>query len=489
MSPRDLEAEIREAARRAGFDAVVADPDVQRVIDRYAGNGNGAHGGPAEGVDLTEDALALEFTRRHQDELRYVHEWGQWLKWDGARWAPERTLAVFDVARALVRAIAPTVPNATRAAKIASAATVAAIVSLARADRRHARLSEDFDRDPWLLNTPAGTVDLRTGATRPHRRTDGLTKVTPVAPAAEDPVRWRTCLVTWTGGDPALAAFLQRLAGYWLTGSVREEKVTILHGPGGNGKTRFIEMIRACLGPDYTTGVTMESLIVTAGEQHPTDLADLRGKRLAIATETDEGRRLAEAKIKSLTGGDRLRARHMRRDFFEFTPTHKLVVVGNHRPALRNVDEALRRRLLLVPFTTVIPPEDRDPDLGEKLAAERPGILRWMIEGCLAWQREGLAPPARVLAATADYVETADALGRWLDECCVLGPNETMSKAEAFASWRTWAEAAGEFVGTARRVAERLARIPGVDEARLGHRAVRSWIGIGLRRGGRDSDC
>ncbi len=187
-------------------------------------------------------------------------------------------------------------------------------------------------------------------------------------------------------------AFLQRLCGYWLTGSTREEKLTIVYGIGGNGKTKFIETVRGCLGHDYATGVAMETLIATHGEQHPTDLADLRGKRLAIATETEEGRRLAESKVKMLTGGDRIRARHMRQDFFEFNPTHKIVIVGNHRPALRNVDEAMRRRVLLIPFDVVIPPNERDPQLAEKLAAERPAILAWMIEGCRPGSRRRPGP-------------------------------------------------------------------------------------------------
>lgn len=323
-------------------------------------------------VDLTEDALALEFTRRHKDELRYVHEWGKWLRFDGARWAPERTLAVYDKARALTREVSLDVRNPKVRAKVQGASTVAAIVTLARSDRAHARVTEDFDADPWLLNTPAGTVELRTGRLRPHRREDGITKVTPVSPSTDEPGLWLRCLETWTMSDSDLAAFLRRLAGYFLTGSVKEERLPIVHGGGGNGKTKFIEAVRACLGNDYVTGVSMETLIVTSGEQHPTDVADLRGRRLAIATETEEGRRLAEAKVKQLTGGDRLRARYMRRDFFEFDPTHKLLIVGNHRPTLRNVDEAMRRRLLLIPFDATIPASDRDPDLAEKLRADFP---------------------------------------------------------------------------------------------------------------------
>jgi putative DNA primase/helicase len=365
-------------------------------------------------ADLSEDALALEFKPSPPGRPALRARVGQWLRWDGARWASERTLAVFDLARAMLRELSTSSTKASLVAKLESAATVAAIVTLARVDRRHARVTDDFDQDPWLLNTPAGTVDLRGGALRPHRQTDGITKITPVAPCEGEAPLWGACLQTWTQGDAELLAFLQRLAGYILTGSVKEEVLAIVHGPGANGKTKFIETLRACLGPAYVTSVAMETLIVATGEQHPTDLADLRGKRLAIATETDEGRRLAEAKIKALTGRDRLRARYMRRDFFEFEPTHKLVIVGSHRPVLRNVDEAMRRRLLLIPFDAVIVAEARDPDLGEKLLAERPGILAWAIRGCLAWQAQGLRPPARVRAATDEYLETADAFGRWL---------------------------------------------------------------------------
>jgi putative DNA primase/helicase len=432
-------------------------------------------------VELTENALASEFTRRHLDDLRYVHEWGKWLRWDGQRWAVERTLAVYDLARTLVREIGADIEPRSLAARIKSAATINAIVSLARVDRAHARVTEDFDRNGWLFNTPAGTVDLGTDTMRPHARPDAITKVTPIAPSPAPATRWLQCLETWTQGDDELVAFLQRLCGYWCTGSTREEKLAIVYGVGLNGKTKFIETVRGCLGPDYATGLAMETLLATQGDQHPTDLADLRGQRLAIAAETEEGRRLAESKVKMLTGGDRIRARHMRQDFFEFDPTHKIVIVGNHRPALRNVDEAMARRVLLIPFDAVIPPEARDPQLADKLALERPAILSWMLAGCRAWRERGLDPPERVRVATADYLESADAFARWLEECCVRAGSACMTRAAAFASWKAWAEAAGEHVGSARGLVERLSRLPGVDEARLGASAARSWVGVGLR--------
>jgi putative DNA primase/helicase len=462
--------------------AILRDPSAAELESIKAStNWHPAPGSSA--ADLTEDALALEFVRLHDQDLRYVHEWGArgWLRWDGARWDHERTLAVYDLARTLLRELSPSASSDKLAAKLESAATVNAIVQLARVDRRFARVTEDFDQDAWLLNTPTGTVELRSGEVRAHRRTDGLTKVTPVAPVIGEAPLWRACLRTWTQEDAELEAFLQRLVGYWCTGSVREEVITVLWGSGANGKTKFIETVRGCLGSGYATSMAMESLIVTKGEQHPTDLADLRGKRLAIAMETDEGRALAEAKIKTLSGGDRIRARYMRRDFFEFEPTHKLVIVGNHRPSLRNVDEALRRRLVLMPFTAVIPPAERDPHLAEKLRVEYPAILRWMLEGCLAWQARGLDPPDRVRAATAEYLESADAFGRWLEERCVRGPNEHATKGEMFQNWKSWAEAAGEYVGNQRRLFERLEALPDVDQARLGKDRTRAWIGIAVR--------
>jgi len=438
-------------------------------------------------VELTENALATEFTRRHRADLRYVHEWGKWTRWAGDRWVFDRTIAVHNLARKLVREIGAGLDERPRA-RIESAATVNAIVSLARSDRAHARVTEDFDADPWLLNTPAGTIDLRTGTMHPHRRSDGIMKITPVSSSDVTAPHWVACLATWTGSDNELIGFLQRLCGYWLTGSVREEKLVVIHGPGGNGKTKFVETVRRTIGDDYVTGLAMETLMATAGDQHPTDLADLRGKRLAIATETEEGRRLAESKIKHLTGGDTIRARHMRQDFFEFKPTHKIVIVGNHKPAIRNVDEAMRRRLVLIPFDAVIPPETRDPQLAEKLAAERPAILAWMLKGCRLWLERGLDPPARVLAATDDYLASADAIARWLAERCVFGPNESMTKAKAFESWKAWAEAAGEFVGNARRLCERIAGLPRIDEGRLGKGRNKAFLGVGLRPEGADGE-
>jgi putative DNA primase/helicase len=228
------------------------------------------------------------------------------------------------------------------------------------------------------------------------------------------------------------------------------------------------------------TGLAMETLIVTHGEQHPTDVASLRGMRLAVAVETEEGRRLAEAKVKQLTGGDRLRARFMRQDFFEFDPTHKLLIVGNHKPRLANIDEAIRRRILMVPFVAAIPEDKRDKDLSEKLRAEAGGILRWAIEGCLEWQRRGLDPPESVRKASAAYFEEQDAFAEWKEERLVLHPKVTATKGSVFENWKSWTEARGEMTHSSKWLHEQIARLDGVSEGR-NTKGERAWMGLGLK--------
>jgi P4 family phage/plasmid primase-like protien len=209
-------------------------------------------------------------------------------------------------------------------------------------------------------------------------------------------------------------------------------------------------------------------------------MAGLRGARLVAAIETEQGRRWAESKLKALTGGDKITARFMRQDFFEFTPQFKLIVAGNHKPAIRNIDEAMRRRFHMVPFTVTIPPAQRDKTLTDRLLAERDGILAWAVEGCLEWQRVGLKPPPAVSAATNEYFEAEDALGRWLDEACERAPNLSETSATLYAAWKAWAEANGEFVGSIKRFSESLSS-RGFEPYR--DRRARGFRGLCLREG------
>jgi P4 family phage/plasmid primase-like protien len=231
-----------------------------------------------------------------------------------------------------------------------------------------------------------------------HRRDAYCTKMTAASPGGTCPL-WNTFLDRVTDGDREFQAFLSRMVGYGLTADTREHALFFLYGTGANGKSVFLSTVAGILN-DYAKSAAIETFIASPSEHHPTDLAGLQGARLVTATETEDGRRWAESKIKTLTGGDRIAARFMRQDFFEFTPVFKLVIAGNHKPGLRSVDEAIRRRLHLVPFTVTIPPAERDLSLSHKLRAEWGGILGWALEGCLEWQARGLNPPASVRDAT-----------------------------------------------------------------------------------------
>lgn len=412
--------------------------------------------------EFSDEALALRFAELHANDLRYVAAWGRWLSWDGARWQFDDTLAAYDLARKVCRVAAAQCNKAKSASVLASAKTVAAVERLAKADRRIAATVDQWDVDPWLLNTPGGVVDLRTGERLPHVPNGYMTKITSEAPDSACPTpTWSGFLDRVTGGDAELVAFLQRMAGYALTGSTLEHALFFLYGVGANGKTTFINAVTAVAG-DYHRAAPIETFTASNSERHPTDLAGLRGARLVTSVETEEGRRWAEAKIKTLTGGDKISARFMRQDFFEFTPTFKLLIAGNHKPGLRSVDEAIRRRFNLVPFDVVIPPEQRDKNLGERLRAEWPGILAWMIDGCIDWQEHGLAPPEAVTSATAAYLEAEDAMAAWIEEAGARDPNAWEKTETLFASWKAWADNAGEFVGSMKRFSQNLERRRGL---------------------------
>ena len=433
-------------------------------------------------AEFSDEALALRFTEQHGDTLRYVAAWGRWYVWTGTVWRQDTTLAVFDLARRLCRQASGGCEKDKVAAAIASAKTVAAVERLAKADRRHAATIEQWDADPWLLNTPGGVVDLKTGVTHPYRPGDYMTKITAVASGGDCPL-WRDFLAIVTDGDAELQAFLKRMAGYCLTGSIQEHALFFAFGTGGNGKGVFLNTLTAILAA-YAAVASMETFTASQGDRHPTDLAMLRGARLVTAQETEEGRGWAESRIKALTGGDPVTARFMRMDFFTYQPVFKLLIAGNHRPGLRGVDEAIRRRMNLLPFTVTIPASDRDLALPEKLKAEWPGILAWAIEGAAEWQEDGLGAPAAVTAATADYLDAEDALAGWLTECCQVETNSAVppfSSSLLYSSWRVWAEKAGEYVGSQKRFTQSMVskgytgeRITeGQDKGKMGLRGVR----------------
>ncbi len=441
-------------------------------------------------IRFSENALAYQFTAEHVNKLLYVHEWGRWLSWSDGIWRENHTVEVFDRARDLCRregdialAIMPKGGTGV-AATINKAATVAAIERLARHHAPHVRPSDAFDIDRLKLNTTGGTAALRTGTARPHLREDLMTRSATVtlAASADCPV-WLAFLERIMGADQAMIDYLQRASGYMLTGLVSEHVLFFAHGTGANGKSTFADVLLGILGTGptgYATVAPMSTFTAAVSEQHPTDLAGLRGMRCVVAHETEEGRSWAVAKIKMMTGGDMITARFMRQDFFTYAPQFKVLILGNHRPSLHGVDEATRRRMHLIPFDVTIPVEERDKALPDKLRAEYPGILRWMILGCLAWQAQGLQPPARVVAATNEYFADEDTFTAWLTECCATAGDCKETLQTLFTSWQSWCEANGEYAGTRRRLGQRLAA-HGLKRAPEGKANTLYWHGIKVR--------
>ena len=429
-----------------------------------------------DGFDLTEDGIAQAFTKRHADRLRYCHDAGAWFQWTGQRWRQDRTKLAYSWARQTCRELAANTPDNKRVT-LAKAATAGAVERFAQADPALTATASVWDADPFLLGTPEGTVDLRTGSIRPGCTDDYLTKQTAVAPA-ETPHTplWDAFLLDATAGDTALIRFLRQWFGYCLTGDTREHALLFGYGPGGNGKSVLLNTAAGIMG-DYCRQAAMDTFTAAHGDRHPTDLAMLRGARMVCASETEEGRAWAESRIKSLTGGDMISARFMRQDFFEYRPQFKLVVIGNHKPVLKNVDEAARRRFNVVPFLNT--PSVPDRQLETKLKAEWPAILRWMIEGCLDWQRNGLVRPKVVATATAEYFEAQDYFGRWLSDCAIMDQNLASKPSVLLSSFREWCAQNGEPMTDNRAMRGMIERTPPLRYVTLkGSQLVR---GIGLK--------
>jgi len=432
---------------------------------------------------ITEDGVALVFADRHADDLRYDHDAGAWYQWTGSHWLRDNTALAFSEARDLVRELSK--DQKQRVRNITSKANFAGNVErYARADRSLVATQASWDRDLFLLGTPGGTVELRTGKLREARPEDGLTKITAVPPAERaDCPTFEAFLLDAASGDRGLIKFLQVLSGYAMTGDTSEHLLAFIYGPGGNGKSVFLNTIGGLLG-DYHTAAAMETFTESHHDRHPTDLAMLRGSRLVTCAETSEGRAWAETRIKQMTGGDPISARFMRRDFFTYQPTFQLLIVGNHKPRLRNINDAMRRRLAIIPF--VHAPSNPDHALGEKLRAEWPGILRWMIEGCLIWQAEGIKLPDIVMETTKEYFLEQDLLGQWIEEWL-----EKTSRAESkmlgtklYESFVYFAQQAGEHKpGDIKWFHEQMEQHGFVRTKSHGERVYR---GVKFKRGGID---
>jgi P4 family phage/plasmid primase-like protien len=449
---------------------------------------NGHGGWPAErAYNLTDLGNAERFVAHYGKDARYCYPWRKWLVWTGARWERDEAGQVHRLAKETVRSIYREASDAEEedrrkavakhAAASESETRIRAMVELAKSE---APVSPDeLDADPWLLNVLNGTVDLRTGELREHRREDLITKLSPVeyGPDAMAPT-WDAFLERVLPGEE-LRGFVQRAAGYSATGDTSEQCMFIHHGPGANGKSTFQETVSAALG-DYAMRTPAETLLVKRTGGVPNDVARLKGARLVTASETEEGRRLAESLVKDLTGQDTISARFMWAEWFDFKPTHALHLSTNHKPEIRGTDPAIWRRIRLVPWGVTIPPAEQDKKLAEKLLGELPGVLAWIVRGCSAWLHEGLQAPEEVRKATRAYRTEMDVLAGFLADCCLRDEDETAFAGELWGAWKRWCEETGEHAGTQKRFGGQLA-----ERGFLNHRDSRTgrkvWSGLALR--------
>lgn len=430
--------------------------------------------------EYSDDALALEFAEANAAYIRFASGTNSWMSFDGSRWRPDRH-TVRETIRRVCRRAATSTDDGAVALRLASASKIAAVETLARSDARLSVPDERWDDNPWLINSPAGIIDLKTGQTTPHDPNLCMTRITAASPEGSAP-RWRKFIERVADGDLDLQSYLQRVAGYCLTGSIREHVLFFLLGAGANGKSVFSDVLRSVLG-DYATTAASDLLTSTTLSRHPTETASLRGARLVLIPEIERRSRFAESKMKSLTGGDQIASRLMRQDFFTFTPQFKLIITGNQLPALHTVDEASRRRLQIVPFTATIPPIERDPQLTEQLLTERDGILGWAIEGCLAWQTFGLQPPARVQKLANSYLENQDAVGRFIAECCSASPTASVGSSDLFHAWEKWARCQAEPGGSQRAFVQQL-QLRGFDADRTATKRVIRGLNLNDRMAG-----
>jgi putative DNA primase/helicase len=441
------------------------------------------------------------FVDEHQEDVRYVPGLG-FMVWTGTHWQRDETDTVTQRAVATMRGQTQEALSNTGAVdrkellafvlKSEQTSSIRALLSLAKSNAKVVVPIAALDPDPWLLNVENGTIDLKNGTIREHRREDLLTHCLPVAyaPAAQASL-WEKFLervfVAMVRGvedrveSIALREYIRRAFGYCLTGSTGEHVLFFMHGGGRNGKGVFMRVQERLLGA-LAGSLPFESLLESKhGDKMGNDIARLRGRRVALASEAGPTRAFAEAKIKQLTGGDTITARFMYEDFFEFRPAFKIWLAANHRPRVRETTEAFWSRIKLIPFNITIPPEERVKDYGDVLAdAELPGILNWALAGCLAWQRDGLQPPAAVTLATVDYRDGQDVIGRFIADKCLVGGGYHATSAELYSAFKAWAETNGEYVLSQTAFGETLRDRPERFEPKKIHQ-VRAWIGITVK--------
>lgn len=408
----------------------------------------------------TDLGNAERLIQNYGDILRYSHQRRKWFIWDGKRWVPDLTGKVERLAKATVRTIRQEAAELVdlkereavwkHARQSEARPRLAAMVSLASSERGIPILIDELDADPWLINFQNGTMDLRTGTLREHRPSDLMTKMVKVPYDPDAPCPRFQKFLTEVLPDPEVRALIKRVLGYSLTGITREQVIFMLWGGGSNGKSRLVDAVLKPLG-DYGWAASSELLLSknrNAGAATP-EIANLAGRRMITTVETEEGRRLAESLVKQLTGEDRVNARHLHENEFQFDMQGKLFLLTNSKPLISGQGHSIWRRIVPIKFPVKFDGPMKDDSLGVKLAREAPGILRWAVEGCLEWQRKGLDPPLSVLADRDDYRQSQDTMGEFLEDRCTTDPGRKVRRTALYDEWEMWCRDNGLKPGSA----------------------------------------
>ncbi|NLA04716.1 MAG: hypothetical protein GX881_03240 [Firmicutes bacterium] len=455
--------------------------------------------------NLTDIGNARRFALQAAGNFRYLYERKVWICWTGKRWDVDSTGAVMRLAKRVALSIYREVEFATDAEERSSISQHAyrtesknrldAMVSLAQSEPGISIGQLSLDNDPWLFNCQNGTLDLRTGELREHRREDFITKLAPVEFIPEAKSELLESFLERILPDPDVQRYVQKALGYSLTGDTGLEKLFFAFGPPATGKSTLLAAVQEAIG-DYSATADFETFLrrssVSGAPRN--DIARLIGKRFVASVEVEDGKRLAEGLVNQLTGGDTVTARFLYSESFEFRPQFKLWLAANNRPSISGPEGAIWRRLVQIPFLEEIPAGERDPDVKARLrGSERAAVLAWLVQGCLAWQQEGLQEPKAVQGLTEEYRDESDPLRDFIEECCTINPGAQVVNGDIWAAYRDWVKASGERYPLGRKRFSQALMGRGLDQYQetTGSRR-RIWLGIGLlellRTGGTDEN-
>jgi putative DNA primase/helicase len=439
-------------------------------------------------IQYTDSSNALRLMREHGQDIRYNAAWKKWIVWTGKNWQIDEGYLIHERGMRMVRGI---YDDVLKTDDYRERMEIEKYAMQSEAMRRRKAFIEaasliaelnitvnDVDKDPWLFNVGNGTIELKTGVFREHRREDMITRLARVSyDETADCPAWKQFIREIMNYNTDLTGFLQTAAGWALTGDTSEQTMFILYGSGANGKSTFLNTVMRILG-DYAIAASTETFMKKNGEQISNDIARLRGTRFVTTAEAEQGKRLSEPLIKQITGNDAMTARFLYGEFFDFVPTFKIFMATNHKPMIKGTDHGIWRRIKLIPFTTTITPDRQDKHLEEKLLREGPGILNWLLEGTRRWCEKGLNTPALISNATEEYRSEMDVLGNFIKECCIQNPGVSIRARELFRAYQEWCEENNERACSERFLSLRLKEL-GLERSRTAE--ARYWRGIMLK--------